>query len=182
MLQTQAKVSSVTKVLREGRRGGAKDFYITSDLNVELGVMCTDEEDIEELEGMYGPLCWQRYDKDPGGFKKLMWYGMMKEFNCKASSTWSVCGRARETAFTHRHLGPEKKVETSQLDFIIGPMRRNDEVFIHNDVGSWATWDHDPIFAKIQDEEQTKNRIERRTMTRLKMIFGYNTEDNRDGR
>ena len=55
MLQTQATVSSVTKVLREGRRGGAKDFYITSDLNVELGVMCTDEEDIEELEGCMVP-------------------------------------------------------------------------------------------------------------------------------
>ena len=57
------------KVLREGRWGGAKDFYI--DLNVELRMMCT------ELEEMYGPLCWQGYDKDPG-FKKLMWYGVMK--------------------------------------------------------------------------------------------------------
>ena len=28
---------------------------------------------ISELEGMCGPLCWQGYDKDPGGFKKLMW-------------------------------------------------------------------------------------------------------------
>ena len=78
------------KVLREGRRGGAKDFYITGDLNVELGMMCTDENDIEELTKMYGSMCWQGYDKDPGGFKKLMWYEIMKEFNCKASSTWSV--------------------------------------------------------------------------------------------
>ena len=34
--------------------------------------MCTDENDIEELTGVYGPLCWQGYDKDLGGFKKLM--------------------------------------------------------------------------------------------------------------
>ena len=53
-------------------------------------MLCTDENDIEELTGMYGPLCWQGYDKDPGSFKKLMWYGMMKEFNCKATSKWSV--------------------------------------------------------------------------------------------
>ena len=63
-------MSSVIKVLREGRRGGAKDFYITGGFNVELGLMCTDEKDIEELTKMYGALCWQGYVKDPGGFKK----------------------------------------------------------------------------------------------------------------
>ena len=77
--------------------------------NVDLGMMCTDEKVIEELNEMYGLLCWQGYDKDPGGFKKLMWYGIMKEFNCKATSSWSKCGRAKETAFTHKHLSPEKK-------------------------------------------------------------------------
>ena len=63
-------VSSVVKVLREGRRGGAKDFYITVDFNVELGLMCTEENDDEELTNMYGPSCWQGLDKDSGGFKK----------------------------------------------------------------------------------------------------------------
>ena len=52
-----AFISSVLKVLRESRRGGAKDFYITGDLHVELGMMCTDEKDIEEVNEMYGPLC-----------------------------------------------------------------------------------------------------------------------------
>ena len=72
--------------------------------------MC--ENDIDELMGIHGPLCWQVYDKDPGGFKKLMWDEIMKEFNCEASSTWSVCGRKREDAFTHRHSSPGKE-ETS---------------------------------------------------------------------
>ena len=72
-------------------------------------MMCTDEKDIEELNEIYGPLCWQGYDKDPGGFKKLMWYGIMKEFNCKAASACSKCGRARETAFTHKHFESKKK-------------------------------------------------------------------------
>ena len=84
-----AFISSVLEVPREGRRRGAKDLHITGDLNVELGMMCTDEQDIEKLNEMYGPLCWQGYDKDPGGFRKLMWYGVVQEFNCKATSTCS---------------------------------------------------------------------------------------------
>ena len=44
--------------------------------------MRADEKDIEEPNEMYGPLCWQGYVKDLGGFKKLMWYGIMKEFDC----------------------------------------------------------------------------------------------------
>ena len=56
-------ISSVVNVLCERRRGGAKNFYVTSDLNVKLGLMCTDEKNKEELTEMYGPLCWQGYDK-----------------------------------------------------------------------------------------------------------------------
>ena len=87
----------------------------------------------------------------------MMWYGIMKEFNCKATSTWSKCERAKDTAFTHKHLSPEKEEETSQLDYIIGPRRRDDEVHSCNDVRMWAMWDHCSICARIQDEEQTKH-------------------------
>ena len=69
--------SSVTKVLRERPRGGAHELilhYMRS-LNVELGLMCIDEKDSEELNEMYGPLCSQGYEKDHVGFKNLMWYG-----------------------------------------------------------------------------------------------------------
>ena len=117
--------------------------------------MCTGEKDNEELTNMYGPLCWQGYDKDPGGFKK-MWYGIMKEFDCKVSSTWSECGKGRAEAFTHRHSSQDKKEEISQLDYIIGPMRRYDEIYIHNAEELWANWDHCPIFARIQEEPHTK--------------------------
>ena len=61
--------------------------------------MCSDENDIEELTNMYGPLCWQGYDKDPSGFKKSMWNGIMKEFDSKVSSTWSVCGKGKSRSF-----------------------------------------------------------------------------------
>ena len=59
----------------------------------------------------------------------------MKEFNCKASSTWSVCGRERDDAFAHRHSSPGMKKETSQQDYIIGPARRDDEMHIHTKRG-----------------------------------------------
>ena len=42
--------------------------HITGDLIVELGMMCTDENDMEELNELHASLCWQRYDRDPGGF------------------------------------------------------------------------------------------------------------------
>ena len=65
----------------------------------------------------------------------------MKEFDCEVSSTWSVCGK-EELKFYAQALGPEKEEEISQLDHIIGPMRRNDEIYIHNEGRLWATWDH----------------------------------------
>ena len=64
-------ISSVMKVPREGRRGGAKDFFFTGDLHVELVLMCTDEKDDAELTNMCGSLCWQGYDNDPGGLKPM---------------------------------------------------------------------------------------------------------------
>ena len=60
-------ILKVTKVLREGRRGGAKEFCTTGDLSVELGSLCADEDDIEELSEMYGPLCWHGCELDHGG-------------------------------------------------------------------------------------------------------------------
>ena len=81
---------------------------MSGDTIVDLGMMCTDEKDIGELQEMCGPLCWQGYNKDPGGFKKLMWYGIMKEFHYKAMSTLSRCG-TREMSSSHKHLSKKKK-------------------------------------------------------------------------
>ena len=69
-------ISSVVQVLREGRKGGAKDFYITGDNNADLGLMCADDNDEGELTKLYGPFCWQRYDKERGGFKKKCGMGL----------------------------------------------------------------------------------------------------------
>ena len=35
-------------------------------------------------------------------------------------------------------------------------MRRNDEVYIHNAGRLWATWDHYPIFARVEEEPHVK--------------------------
>ena len=33
-------------------------IYKYGDLNVELGMMCTHSDDVEELDEIYGPLFW----------------------------------------------------------------------------------------------------------------------------
>ena len=108
--------------------------------------MCTDDEDIEELTEMYGPFCWQRYENDHDGCKKRMWYGIMKEFNCKASSTWFKCGRDGETTFTHRQLGENRQEWKVQLKYITGSRWKSDEAYIYNDIKVWDSWDHYPIY------------------------------------
>ena len=118
---------------------------------MELELLCTDEDDTEELNEMYGLLCWQGCGNDQGEFKKLMWHGIMKEFNCKVTSTWSSCGRGKEMAFTHRQFGMEGDGRTAQLDYIVGPQRTLDKAYIHDDVKTWDSWDHYPIFATSQE-------------------------------
>ena len=49
---------------------------------------------------MYGPLCWQGSDNDRRGFKKLMWYEIMKEFNCRVSL--DVTARRRWLSYTDK--------------------------------------------------------------------------------
>ena len=83
-------------------QGPRYSFYIAGDLNVELGFFCTDDDEVEELNEMYGPSCWHGCENDQGGFTKLMWYAIMKQFNCKATSTWLSSGCERETASTPR--------------------------------------------------------------------------------
>ena len=52
---------------------------------------------------------------------------------------WSACGKGRAEASTHRHFSPDEEEEISQLDHIIGPMRRNEEIYIHNEGRLLAT-------------------------------------------
>ena len=120
--------------------------------------MCTDKNDIEELTVTHGLLCWQGYDQDPGGFKKLMWY---ENYEKNSIVRLPVLGpyveRERDDGFTHGHSSPGMKKETSQQDYIIGPMRRDDEMNIHNEERMWATWNHCSISSRIQEEGRTNN-------------------------
>ena len=161
----EACVSNVLRrVLREGRRGGAEQFYITGDPNGELEMICTDENDIEELNEMYGPLCWREYDHDLGGLQKIMWYSIMKEFICNVSSTWSNDDLTKDAALTHSKHGDGGQEKVSQLDFIIGPTERQDDCHICNEGKVWDSWDHFPVHARIQEgrdaEQFTKKRKE----------------------
>ena len=75
----------------------------------------------------------------------------MKESNCKVSSTWSS-DKKREDAFTHRQHGNEEHGKKPQLDYIIGPEKRSDDIFICNDNKAWTTWDHYHIHARICED------------------------------
>ena len=139
------------KISRERRRAGAKDFFITDDLDVELG-LCTDEDNIGEPYEMQGPLLAGK-ENDHGGFKKLMRSGIMKEFNSKGPSTWSNCGREEKVAVTPQQFGGKGKEIIAQLDYIIGPKRKSDAAYMYNDVKIWDSWDHYPIDAVTQENE-----------------------------
>ena len=120
-------VEDAKRSLWEGRRSGARSFYVAGDLNVELGLLCTDDDDAKKISEMYGSLCWQSYDTDPGGYKKMSWYEIMKEFSCRASSTWSSCDDRKELAFTSKGWGPKRRV--SQLDYILGPRKASIQAY-----------------------------------------------------
>ena len=55
----------VNKAMTEGLRKRAKRFFVASDLNVDLGFLCIDEDD----EGLYEA----HVAADPGCLKKAMW-------------------------------------------------------------------------------------------------------------
>ena len=82
----------MTKVLHDGRREGAKRFYIAGVFNIEFGMLCTGEDEDEELCDKYGPQCWQGCDADPGGLKTTMWSEVMKSSTadrfCKIQRSW----------------------------------------------------------------------------------------------
>ena len=50
---------------------GAKRFYIAGDSNIELGLLCTGDDEDEELYDMYGPQCWQGGDTYLRGFSEI---------------------------------------------------------------------------------------------------------------
>ena len=81
-------IVEMANVLHEGCWEGAKCFFIAGFFNIELGLLCTVQDEDEEMQGMYGPQCWHGCDGDPGGLKKTT-YEVMKEFNCKAVSARS---------------------------------------------------------------------------------------------
>ena len=78
----------------------------------------------------------------------------------------------------------KKQEETSQLDYIVGTGRRDDDVYMCNDVRLWDTWDHyrympgyrkkskTKVFRNESEEEvdrmETKDRQTKKTNSRKK--------------
>ena len=83
-----------------------------------------------------------------------MWCGMVKEFNCKDTSSWSSCGREREMAFTHRRFGIEGEDRTT-----------------------WDSWDHYPIHAMKYRKMMLKITSQRGEKEEMERIFFYLKEN-----
>ena len=65
------------RVMPEGRREGARRFFVAGDLMLELGLLCMmDNDDLKEVY----------VEADPGGLKTAMCQERLTEFNCKALS------------------------------------------------------------------------------------------------
>ena len=75
--------------LTVGRRvgGGAVDFFIGGDPNIELKLEKDDDEkqgfDSIEWYGLYGPEC------DGGGEDAIALQQLLQDFNCNVTSTWT---------------------------------------------------------------------------------------------
>ena len=80
--------------------------------------------------------------------------------------------RSKRTCFHAQTL--ERRKETSQLDYIIGPMRRNDEEYIHNDERTWTTWDH---YSEEVDWMETEDRRANNGIQEKVIEKNYDTED-----
>ena len=106
----------------------------------------------DEPRDYYGPLCWQVFEADLDDFEKLMWYDVMMEFECRATSTWSSCEEREEMACTHRHWGPKGKL--SQLYHTLGPKTNMCDTYMCNKEQMCSTWDHYPENAVAQKDEE----------------------------
>ena len=107
-------MQELMKVMTEGRKEGAKQFFIVGDLNIELGFSCEDDE----MKEIYWPQCWFGVEAGPGGLKRSMLLEILTDFGYKAMSTWLICDGLRDKAFARAALG--KNERSSQLDCILG--------------------------------------------------------------
>ena len=142
-------MQGLTKMVLEGRNGGAKRFFVPGDLNIELGFLCMDEED--EMKDISEPQYWYGIDAVPGVLKKSRWLEIKKEFKCTAVSTWLSCDDRRAKFFTHNAWG--KNGRLSQLVYILCPRTYTENTYIINEVKLCSTWDHYRVYTAMQDAE-----------------------------
>ena len=88
------------------------------------------------------------------GFKKLMWYGIEEEFNCKVTftSTWSNL---------RQQFGEKGKEELHSLITSLGQGGSRTRLTSTKKFKCGA-WDHYPINALIQEDEASKHFSARR--------------------
>ena len=88
----------------EGKRMGAKDFFICGDLNVELNLENGDKriEGLDSLDwnGLYGPES-RGGGEDVVTFETLRWFQLLRDFD-RVMSTWASSNAPRRSSHTPR--------------------------------------------------------------------------------
>ena len=80
----------LTRVMVEGRREGARGYFVAGDLNVDLALLCL--EDSDDLKDICGPQCLHGVEAELGGLKKAMWLEMSTGSSCQAlANLFELC-------------------------------------------------------------------------------------------
>ena len=99
-----------------GRTEGAGKTVIRGDLNGEMGLLCLEDGDVQEISMDRSAKCGT--EADHGGLKISMWLGILTDFNCKALSAWLSCDDQREKAVAHKKLGGKTDDQRGWIAFL----------------------------------------------------------------
>ena len=104
-----SSLESVRGIMSEGKYMGAVDFFIGSDINIELK-LDDDHEDFQGIDGIdwygiYGPECCGGNEDVTTYEKKLRWLQLLRDFGCVVTSTWAERSGS-EDCYTWRAWGP----------------------------------------------------------------------------
>ena len=103
---------------------------------------------------MYGPECEGTADDIIACEKKLRWFQLLKDFNCRVTSTWTNNEDSREfhTWRAWRSWGRKKQLDSAQKNL------RSVTWYLNQ--ARIRTWDHFPVITTVEGREiRTKKRV-----------------------
>ena len=111
---------------------------------------------------MYGLMCWHGYCKD---LRRLQETDVVRNYEgvrLQGHIYMVQVRKGKETAFTHTQPGERRQEQKSQLDYIIGLRREDDDAIVYNDDKLWDIGDRYLISTRIQEGKSSKKSIKAR--------------------